>query len=155
MIAIIYEIEGTQFHYVCNIIPLCIDGSPKEFMPQSRYENKRNLPLNKHGNGSFCKFKIPNEYKKRGVYSILVNDYPKYIGECENLSKRFNAGHGNISPKNCYKGGQSTNCKVNKLILNTYKKGSKIELFFYETSNRFEIEETLIRKMKPLWNGRG
>lgn len=35
-----------------------------------------------------------------------------YIGETDNLEKQFRQGYGNISPRNCFKGGQSTNYKM-------------------------------------------
>jgi hypothetical protein len=35
----------------------------------------------------------------RGVYILTVNSDPHYVGECVNLSRRFNGDYGNISPK--------------------------------------------------------
>ena len=32
---------------------------------------------------------------------------------------RYNNGYGRISPRNCFQGGQSTNCRVNNLIFPT------------------------------------
>jgi hypothetical protein len=61
-------------------------------------------------------------------------------------------GYGNISPRNCYVGGQPTNCRINSLILEMYKRGSQIELLFYETRDRFNIERTLINELNPEWN---
>ena len=58
-------------------------------MPQHRYDNIRNLPLNNYGKGPFCKFKVPNDYNFCGVYVIFVDGSPKYVGECQNLSDRF------------------------------------------------------------------
>ncbi len=74
--------------------------------PQSRYKNNKGLLLNNHGSGHFCKFVIPKNCMINGVYAIVVNKELKYIGECVNLSSRFNSGYGNISPRNCFKGGQ-------------------------------------------------
>ncbi|MDG6221877.1 MAG: GIY-YIG nuclease family protein [Candidatus Bathyarchaeota archaeon] len=87
-----------------------------------------------------------------GVYILVVNEIPKYIGKTKNLSIRFNLGYGNISPKNCYAGGQQTNCRLNKLILDSTKQGHKIELFFKETSKITEVEEGLIDQLNPEWN---
>ena len=87
-----------------------------------------------------------------GVYVIKVEDLIKYVGECENLSGRFNTGYGNISPRNCFVGGQSTNCKINNYILNENQKGRKIHLYFVETEDRFSVERELIKKHKPGWN---
>jgi hypothetical protein len=103
-----------EFAQVCDIEPLREnDGSVRALKPQSRYKNNNALPLNKYGKGPFCKFTIPKGYKVSGVYAIVVNQELKYIGECVNLSSRFNVGYGNISPRNCFKGGQETNCRIN------------------------------------------
>lgn len=121
-------------------------------MPQKNYNNKRGLKLHKYGHGSFCKFKIPNDYQTKGVYILYSNGSPKYVGECQNLSSRFNSGYGNISPRNCYTGGQLTNCRINKLILNSIKKGNQIKLHFQKTKNRFSLEDELIEELHPKWN---
>jgi hypothetical protein len=142
------------FQYICEIIPeLDYNGQPKEYLPQSRYKNKSNRHLHRYGRGPFCRFKIPEKYNgKTGVYAILINGIPKYIGECENLAMRFNMGYGNISPRNCYDGGQSTNCRINMFILEAYKKNLKIDLMFYKTRDRFNIENKLIKEFSPELN---
>src|SRR6185312_12581598 len=49
-----------DFEYVCEIAPhRGGDGKPIPFMPQGRYRNTRDLPLNQYGGGPFCKFRIP------------------------------------------------------------------------------------------------
>lgn len=142
-----------SFKAVCRIVPkLDSNGYPIVYMPQSKYRNIDNLPLNGYGHGPFCKFKVPNGIDKSGVYALLVNDDIEYIGQCEKLSPRWNTGYGNISPKNCFEGGQSTNCRVNNLILNAFKGGNQINLFFHETKDIDAIEADLINKLKPGWN---
>jgi len=121
-------------------------------MPQSEYNNVRNLPLNDYGNGPFCKFRIPNGINEAGVYAVLVNNRLKYIGKCDNLSPRWNAGYGNISPRNCFVGGQSTNCRLNNLIMNAFKAKSNIDLYFYKTHNFSEVEADLTEQLNPEWN---
>jgi hypothetical protein len=123
-----------------------------EYYPSNKYNNRANKKLNKYGKGPFCRFRIPNTLNSEGVYIIKVNNDIMYIGECENLSRRFNLGYGLISPRNCFVGGQSTNCKINSYILQEMKNGSKVYLFFYETGERFKIESKLIKKYKPEWN---
>ena len=78
----------------------------------------------------------------------------RYIGICQDLSKRFNGGYGIISPRKCYKGGQSTNCKVNRRILDTAKGGGSVDLYFYPTPQRKALEKCLIALYLPPWNGR-
>lgn len=142
------------FQFICQIIPeLDKSGKPFEYMPQSRYKNSKNHPLHKFGNGPFCKFKIPSHYStKTGVYAITQDDVVVYVGECVDLTKRYNMGYGNISPKNCFKGGQPTNCRINSQILQSYKNGKKLNLLFYETKDRFKIENELIVNLNPVWN---
>lgn len=149
----IQEIGGTSFNYVCEIIPESENGVPIEHMPQFRYKNIKNNNLNKYGRGPFCKFKISKNHKSRsGVYVLRVDKKPVYVGECLDLEGRYNTGYGNISPKNCYDGGQPTNCRINSLILGSVKNGAKIDLLFHETANRIELEKILIQKLRPSWN---
>ena len=70
-------ISEYQFQLVGKIKPITnSDGIITEFQPQSRYENKKNLKLNKYGSGSFCKFTIDKKYsKKTGVYLIFVESF--------------------------------------------------------------------------------
>ena len=147
------ELWGFGFEFVCIIEPdLDESGAPREFMPQSRYNNISNLPLNFYGIGPFCRFRIPNFLTQAGVYAVYDDVDLVYIGECENLSKRWNNQYGNISPRNCFLVGRSTNCRVNNLILKAFKSGHNIKLFFHETTSRKRVEDFLIGKYNPKWN---
>ena len=142
-----------HFKFICEIKPLTDEyGGVIEYYPYKGYKNVDDKKLNKYGKGPFCKFQIPNGISKAGVYILKINEEVKYVGECENLSSRYNTGYGQISPRNCFVGGQSTNCKINSYILQEVKNGSKVHLLFYETENRFEVERDLIKKYEPDWN---
>jgi hypothetical protein len=65
---------------------------------------------------------------------------------------RYNNGYGRISPRNCFQGGQSANCRVNNLILDAAKNGHRIELWFTKSSDRKTLEERLIARIRPHWN---
>ncbi len=148
-----------EFEYVATIEPdRNDDGSIAEFRPQTRYNNKNGDPLNPHGSGSFCRFRVRSAPQEEGVYAITLNGKTQYIGECVNLRQRFStAQYGGISPKNCFKGGQSTNCKVNKKVLHHAKQGDNIELWFIKTelgNARKVLESELISLIDPGWNGR-
>ncbi len=152
MLEILSSID--DFQHVCFIELEKINETIYEYNPHLNYDNKKNYKLNKYGKGPFCKFKIPKGYAgKKGVYLILENGNIQYVGKCENFESRYNAGYGNISPRNCFEGGQNTNCKINGLILSRIKSGSKIELKFFETENYSQIEDFYIQKLKPSWNG--
>jgi len=147
-------LNNWKFEYVCHINPESdLQGNPIELLPQPRYENKKNLTLNKYGKGPFCKFTIDRKHaKKSGVYVIKINENIQYVGECDDFHKRYGMGYGNISPRNCFEGGQLTNCRVNSDILKMIKTGKEVQLYFLETNNRFEIEYQLIKKLQPIWN---
>ena len=70
-----------EFVIVREINPLRnSDGLIKTFYPQSRYRGAETLGSNKYGQGPFCKFKISNNLQESGVYSLVVDRDPKYIG---------------------------------------------------------------------------
>jgi len=146
------------FSHVCNIEPNRLSTNQVEdFFPQSRYKNAKDLKLHKYGSGPFCKFKIPTNYKISGVYLVQVNEKIKYVGECQSLSDRFNAGYGNISPRNCFEGGQSTNCKVNSYIYQEISAGNIVSIWFYSMENtskqlRCDLENKLYNQLIPEWN---
>ena len=148
------KIVNFTFSYICQILPET-DPSGKviEFLPQSRYENKRAIKLHKYGNGPFCKFTINRNFsKKTGVYVMKTKDTFQYVGECDDFFKRFGMGYGNISPRNCFEGGQPTNCRINSKILSSIKSGNPVSLYFFETDERFRVEHELIVSLNPPWN---
>jgi hypothetical protein len=130
------------------------DGAPLEFMPQDRYAKASTSILNAYGVGPFCKFSIPWALKDAGVYVITLDDRPVYVGECVRLGQRFNMGYGTIQPKNCYVGGQPTNCKVNAKVLAEARAGRVPILWFMQTDDRHRVESSLISALHPAWNGR-
>jgi hypothetical protein len=70
-------------------------------------------------------------------------------------SNRFNAGYGRISPRNCYVGGQETNCRINQSVWRAAQQGETIHLWFLLEQNRTRrraIEAALIRALHPAWN---
>jgi hypothetical protein len=146
------KVGAYEFGHVCDIEPLRDDaGAIQLVMPQSRYRNVATAPLNRYGAGPFCKFKIPGRFNASGVYILMVDEDVRYVGECANLSSRFNAGYGNISPKNCYKGGQETNCRLNNLIC-LAASGGRVSLWFFATADYKTMEAALRATMKLVWN---
>jgi len=147
------RIGGYDFRYICTLEPeRDTNGTVLTFMPQARFVNTNGLALNKYGNGPFCKFKIPQNLEYPGVYALMEASDIKYIGECATLSSRYNMGYGNISTRNCFVGGQETNCRINNLILQQISAGSKISLWFLNTSNHKSIESQLRVSLSPSWN---
>lgn len=148
------KVDNFRFDFVSEIKPeKNKQGLIKLYMPQQRYDRANKEYVHRYGWGPFCKFKIPSENQnQKCVYILKVEDQIKYIGECKNLTRRFNSGYGNISPRNCFKGGQRTNCRINHQILKTKRKNKKIELYIHETTERKKLEKELIQKTKPEWN---
>ncbi|HRU39758.1 MAG TPA: hypothetical protein P5511_07770 [Candidatus Goldiibacteriota bacterium] len=112
--------------------------------------------LHSYGEGPFSKFEITdkNVFWKKGLYAFFLDGGIVYVGRCkDNYRNRFNAGYGNISPRNCYKIGRSTNCRINNLI--TSNRDKQIELYICPTNDDKEIEASerkLIEKYRPIWN---
>ncbi|MBL3601271.1 MAG: GIY-YIG nuclease family protein [gamma proteobacterium endosymbiont of Lamellibrachia anaximandri] len=130
-------------------------GSIEKFWPHQRYNNIHGLSLNKYGTGPFCRFDVPGASPEEGVYAITLDGSIAYIGESENFSRRWgSAGYGAIQPRNCFVGGQSTNCRVNRLILQSVENGKVVELWFLASHDRKSIEANLIRFFHPDWNVR-
>ena len=148
------KINDLIFNHTCEISPkLDNSGNIIEFFPQEKYENENNLKLNKYGNGPFCKFRIDRKFQnKTGVYILTVENDIKYIGECDDFFNRYNMGYGNISPRNCFDGGQPTNCRINSNILLSIKSNNSVNLYFLQTEDRFKIEHELIQSQNPSWN---
>jgi len=111
--------------------------------------------LNPYGDEKYCKFKIVDKsiLNQKGLYYFAVDGEVMYIGRCQdNFYSRINVNYGNISPRNCYFDGQSTNCHINSLINNV---GESIELWVLSWVDEKEIaekERILIRKYQPRWN---
>ena len=126
-------------------------------LPQSRYRNENNLPLNNYGKGPFCRFRVARGWQSSGVYVLMNGEEPLYAGVTENLDARWGSnGYGGISPKNCFKAGQETNCRINNLIYRETKTGAGFELWFLPVEGdkhaRLVIESELIAALNPPWN---
>ena len=150
----VLEVSGYAFTRIGNLEPFRDEaGLFQEFMPQAEYGKAGLLPLNHYGKGPFCRFCIPETYPLRGVYALVTNGRPVYVGKTVNLSRRFNQGYGVIAPINCYVGGQSTNCKINHRVLKLAQVGSPVTLWFHRTNLDDRIENELIGALRPDWNG--
>ena len=146
-------VAGYDFELICALKPLRnSDGNVQQVMPQSQYENSHGISLNNYGKGPFCKFQIPNQITVSGVYILTLDEQIRYVGECVNLSARYNAGYGNISPKNCFKGGHETNCRINNLVYSSATAGETILLWFFRTADYKKVEAELRVVLRPAWN---
>lgn len=130
------------------------DGSIYTDDPAPRYKDAGRARLNPHGQGPFCRFRLPTDEQRAGVYLFEVGGDVRYVGIAANLAQRFNSGYGNISPRNCYVGGQSTNCRINKLVLSESVAGRTVSIWFRPEADRRELERQLIERLAPVWNVR-
>lgn len=143
-----------EFEYVQELAPVTdMHGAIKLFHPEEKYNNVKNHKLLSVGTGPFCHFSInPKWTSVSGVYVFYIDDELRYIGQCLDFASRFNIGYGTISPRCCYEGGQSTNCKMNKVVLAAYESGQKVDLYFYATHDYDRVEFDLIQHFKPTHN---
>ena len=153
-----HTVAGHSFVFVGSVRPERDErGEVIGNLPQSGYPNERSLPLNRYGEGPFCEFRVASGWKQSGVYVLMAGGNPLYVGECQNLEDRWGRrGYGHISPRNCYKGGQETNCRINNLIYWETKSGAEFELLFNRVEGnehtRRDIESELVSALKPPWN---
>lgn len=130
------------------------DGALLEFMPQSRYTHADTTRLNRYGEGPFCRFDAPSLPPTSGVYAVTVDDGLAYVGIAVDLARRWGPmGYANISPRACFVGGQSTNCKVNHYILLAAQADRRVDLWIHEAADPAPIEARLILQLDPPWNG--
>lgn len=144
---------NTHFTKVTNIVLLkSINGSLIHY-PQLRFNNIKHYPYLTGVDSStgFCRFK-PDLPKGPGVYLWVVDGDIIYIGEAVDLRSRFNSGYGNISPRNCFKGGQSTNVKMNRVALKLYQEGKTIDIYILQTNKHKEVELYLLNRINTYYN---
>ena len=130
-----------------------------EFLMRAKAHGKSvyKLFLNDYGDLKYVTFAIAerNFYGLKGVYAYFVDDKLMYVGRCtDSMRVRVNNGYGRIAPKNCYKDGQSTNCRVNSLIQQA--KGD-VTLWLHQMDEKEAISEResmLIAALCPAWNVR-
>lgn len=146
---------GQDFDWIAEVQPDAgADGRPFEYMPQNGYAKAKEKPLNKHGHGPFCRFSIAGLPAHPGLYAVTVDRCLAYVGiASRSLKQRWGfSGYAEIQPVNCYRGGQSTNCKINHEILLAVREGHVVELWIRRDSNPRPLERLLIRKLDPPWN---
>ena len=146
---------GQTFRFAAHIVPETgPDGEPITDEPHLRYAAANSTPLNRHGRGPFCRFEVLGLPPVPGVYAVTVAQKLAYVGIArKSLKERWGPrGFATISPKNCFKGGQSTNCKVNHAILLAAREGERIDLWLHQTDGPRPLEARLIRELAPPWN---
>ena len=127
------------------------------FTLKENKNDKYEMFLNKYGDKTYSKFRIQekNRYTSKGLYVYCLNNETKYIGSATKTFKdRVNDGYGNISAKNCYKDGQSTNCHINWLVSPVFDE-IEFKVCPLDELNNDEIEKlekNLIRNYNPPWN---
>ena len=132
---------------------LKVNGDSFIDFPRRRFNNIKNYPFlaGIDENTEFCHFK-PGLPKGKGVYLWVVDDEIIYLGEAVDLRSRFNSGYGNISPRNCFKGCQSTNVKMNRVALKLFKENKTIEIYIVLTQKHKEIESYLLSRINTKYN---
>ncbi|TKX45570.1 GIY-YIG nuclease family protein [Halorubrum sp. SD690R] len=143
-----------HFNYVSEIKPeRSNNGVVEALTPQQRYREANSSYVHRYGWGPFCRFSIPTQWTgKSGVYVLCSCNEIMYVGETQDLAVRFNQGYGTISPRNCFDGGQETNCRINTHIRDEVIAGNSVSLFYRDTENRSELESELVEHINPPWN---
>lgn len=123
-----------------------LDGEPILDNPQKELANAE---WHKDLTPPFCRLRLPKLPKTAGVYVVVTNGTPAYVGTAEDLYKRWHSGYKKITKSNCKRNGQPTNCRINHLILEAQKQGLKVGLLFCRHDT---LEKLAIAELAPPWN---
>ena len=146
---------GMTFRLAGEVAPRAdATGTVVDEHPAQRYDNVDGLRLNRHGAGPFTSLAPPPLPTTAGGYVLTCDDEPVYTGIADDLRRRWgSSGYAKIQPRNCFVGGQSTNCKVNAAILREWRAGRRFLLWVREGLDGHAEERVLISALRPRWNG--
>lgn len=100
----------------------------------------------------FCRFAFPTNLNRGGVYAVTVDDRPVYVGQTNNLSRRFGPGeYGHIEPPPPGS-PQVTNRRVNHGILDASRRGQLVQVWFHESRDRDAVEGAVTGRLDLPWN---
>jgi len=111
--------------------------------------------LNNFGDLVYSKFWLGNNdwLSQRGLYLYATDGDVQYIGRClDSFQKRINQGYGTIQPKECFRDGNSTNCRLNYLITSGRHRIAFFACHLDDEEEIKELEAALIEKYQPVWN---
>jgi len=131
------------------------DGGVVLDSPHLRFANPRDIRLNPHGLGPFSRLIVPALPDQPGVYAISSADQVVlYVGRArDSLRRRWGrGGYAVIDPRNCFVGGQSTNCHINGLITAGLCQGEGYTLSFHTVDPPDDLERRLRSGLRPIWN---
>lgn len=141
-----------EFGHAALIEP---ERKPDGTLLEITHEFPRDVDLNPHGKGPFCRFHVQGLPRTSGIYAVTVEGALAYIGKAENLAERWGSnGHARIYARNCKWDGRSTNCKVNSYILRESRCSRSVDLWIHQVPSPGPVEHGLIRQLNPPWNGR-
>lgn len=123
--------------------------------PQSRYANPKALPLHAHGVGPFARIRTNNLPIEPGVYAVVSTDGAVlYVGRArDSIRRRWSPqGYAVIHARNCFKGGQSTNCRINVLVARELTHRRPLALWVLTVPDPTPVETTIICRLRPPWN---
>lgn len=151
-ITVKFNNEEYHFDYIQDLVPKCNDKNLNIYdHKNSKYKDNKK---NKYGDRDYCLFQIEYPEKTSGVYLWVVDNEIIYIGETDDLFKRFNSGYGKITPYNCKVNGQTTNCKMNGVVLDLLRSNKIVHLYFLPTRNYKEIELKLLANISTKYNSK-
>jgi hypothetical protein len=154
----IKNIQGINFCFIQEINPIKdINGNYITERPQDGSNYLDTRKFHRFGNQNFCILNVHDNLPDGSFVYILSddNDNILYIGESENLQRRWRTNYKKISPSDPFEGGQRTNCRINANILSHYQSGKKVFLYAFEVNDaeRKRLEDMLIKAENyPPWN---
>jgi len=162
------EIGGYEFRFLQELRPKT--GENGKFIverPQDGSEYLGTREFHQYGNQDFCIIETVDDLPEGSfVYVLRDKNDVLYIGQSDNLKRRWGQNYKKISPSDPFKDphdprkhGKQTNCKVNANILKHYQAGKHVFLYAHAIegkSKRLKLERELTLAKNPKWlNGYG
>ncbi len=125
--------------------------------PHLRFDNRRGVKLNPYGFGPFSRLIAPRLPDAPGAYAVTSGAGDVlYVGRARDLlmARWGRRGYSVIDPRNCYVGGQSTNCHINGLVTAGLVAGQRFALWYHLIDQPDDLERRLLGVLRPPWNVR-
>jgi hypothetical protein len=146
-------LAGLLFRFASPVVLTRTADGFLEYQPHTRYKRFGEEPLNRYGQGPFCKFTVSGLPTGPGLYAFVIAGLAMYVGKTEDFRNRMGRrNYSSIAPAKCYRHGQATNCKINGGVLIAAKAGLEVAVYVHPTTS-LGLEDMVIAAVRPPWNG--
>ena len=129
------------------------DGSLVSVDPVEKFPDLSENDLGKSGRGPFCRFELEGLPDGPGAFVFFQNGEPIHVGRTINSLRKEIGEYGKLCRAAFKVRGQSTHCRINKLIFKAIDRCGSVELIVWPTPP--EHTEMLKKNLLSLLTLRG